>query len=151
MTSGDRRNVKSLPPPRGSGDELGSLPPSELGDERLPRSLRLHSSSAIRQIFAKGRKHVGHHLILFCLASTSQKSPLQAAFLTPNRLGNAVKRNRVRRLMREALRKRHTELIPSQQILLLGRTSAVHATCQAVHDDFMRLCQKARLLIPSDP
>jgi len=128
-----------------------SLPPVEPGDERLPRSLRLHSSSVIRQIFAKGRKHVGNHLILFCLTSPDSNPRLQAAFLTPNRLGNAVKRNRVRRLMREALRKHRSELISPQQILLLGRTSAVHATCQAVRDDFMRLCQKARLLIPRDP
>ena len=148
MASGDWRNVKSLPPVE-LGDPRYAVGFGE-ASERLPRSLRLHSSSAIRQIFAKGRKHVGNHLILFCLASPAPKSSLQAAFLTPNRLGNAVKRNRVRRLMREALRKRHTELIPSQQILLLGRTSAVHATGQAVHDDFMRLCQKARLLIPSD-
>lgn len=120
--------------------------------ERLPRELRIRRSTTIRQILFKGRKYTGNLLILYCLASEHPEILPQVAFLTPKRMGKATKRNRVRRWMREIFRKHRAEMDASQQIILMGRTSAaLHGTYQSLHDDFLRLGQKARLLTPRDP
>lgn len=120
--------------------------------ERLPRELRIRRATTIRRILFKGRKYTGNLLILYCLASENPEILPQVAFLTPKRMGKAAKRNRVRRWMREVFRKHRAELDASQQIILMGRTSAaLNGTYQSLHDDFLRLSQKARLLTPRDP
>jgi ribonuclease P protein component len=119
--------------------------------ERLPRKLRIRRSATIRQILTKGQKYTGNLLILYCLASDDPNVMPQVAFLTPRRMGNAAKRNRVRRWMREVFRKHRKQMGASQQIILMGRTSAAaHGTYVALHEDFLRLARKARLLIPRD-
>ena len=118
--------------------------------QRLPRSLRIQEGRQIRQILTTGRKHIGNHLLLYCLASTDAQSLTRAGFLSPKRIGKAVKRNRVRRWMREAFRQHWSEFTGSYQILLMGRPSSINATAVALHDDFLRLCRKAGLLPQRD-
>lgn len=119
-------------------------------DQCLPRSLRIQRPSEIRHILTRGHKYTGDLLILYCLASSPSQWPTRAGFLSPKRLGKAVKRNRLRRWMREAFRRHRAEIEGSQQILMMGRTSAMDANYQALHDDFLQICRKARLLSSRD-
>lgn len=119
-------------------------------NQRLSKSLRIHRSAEIQQILRTGRKYTGNHLILYCLTPTDPDVPVRAGFISPKRLGKAVRRNRLRRWMREAYRRHYTELSGSPQILMMGRTSAMQAGYQALHDDFLLLCRKARLLPSRD-
>lgn len=115
-------------------------------DQRLPKLLRIYQPTEIREILNTGRKYIGNHIILYSLTCLDNHSLTRAGFLSPKRIGNAVKRNQVRRRMREILRKYRNEMINSQRILLMGRTSAIHADFQAIQEDFLRLCRKAKLL-----
>ncbi len=115
-------------------------------NQRLPKSLKIHRSAEIRQILTSGHKHIGNHIIFHVLASNVPEAPTRAGFLSPRRLGKAVKRNLVRRRMREIFRQYRVEMKSSQKILMMGRPSAIHATYQMLHDDFLRLCRKACLL-----
>jgi len=116
----------------------------------LPKSSRVRRSAEIRQIMTLGRKYTGNHLILYCLASPTSESPIRAGFISPKRIGIAVNRNRLRRWMREAFRRHRAEMKGSHQILMMGRTSAITAGYQALRNDFLLLCQKARLLPSRD-
>ncbi|MBI4027508.1 MAG: ribonuclease P protein component [Verrucomicrobia bacterium] len=117
----------------------------------LPKRLRIRQSDEIRQILTAGRKYTGNHIILYRLPAATSQSPIRAGFLSPKRIGKAVKRNRVRRWMREAFRRHRAEMVGADQILLMGRTSAINAGYQALHNDFLQLCRKARLLPLRDP
>ncbi len=118
-------------------------------NQRLPKSLRIQQSAEIRNILKTGRKYTGNHLILYCLPP-AEPAAARAGFLSPKRLGKATRRNRLRRWMREAYRRHREELSGSPQILMMGRTSAMQAGYQALHDDFLQLCRKARLLPSRD-
>ena len=120
-------------------------------NQRLPRNLRIHEPALIRLILATGRKYTGNLLILFCLPAPDSRLLTRAGFLSPKRIGKAVKRNRVRRQLREIFRRHRTEIAGSQQLLLMGRTSAIGADYRTLTDDFLRLCRKARLLSLRDP
>jgi ribonuclease P protein component len=115
-------------------------------NQRLPKSLRIHQSSEIRKILTTGQKYIGNHIILYCSVSPTADPATRAGFLSPKRLGKAVKRNQFRRRMREVFRKHRMEIKGSHQILMMGRTSAIHADYVALNEDFLRLCRKARLL-----
>ena len=115
-------------------------------NESLSKSLRIRRGKEIQEILIKGQKYIGNHIILYCAPTPSSEQTTRAGFLSPKRIGKAVRRNRVRRWMREAFRQHRSELSGSTQLLMMGRTSAVNAGYWAVHDDFLKLCRKARLL-----
>ena len=115
-------------------------------NQRLHRFLRIHRPAEIREILTTGRKYIGNHIILYCLTASSPDAITRAGFLSPKRMGKAVRRNRFRRWVREAFRQHRAGMEGSRHILIMGRTSAINAGYQAVCDDFLRLCRKARLL-----
>ncbi len=70
-------------------------------DNRFPRSLRLKSPWAIRQIFREGVRRKGHGYAIYGIRSDQ---PGRLGVVVSNRFGRGVKRNRLRRRLREAAR-----------------------------------------------
>lgn len=64
----------------------------------MPRSLR--NKAEFARIYAEGVKRVGRLLVLYLLATESDAQAVVAS----RKVGNAVQRNRAKRLLREALR-----------------------------------------------
>ncbi len=71
----------------------------------FPKSERLKSRKLISQVFAQGKKKAAYPLLLFYLPLETSDSTVKIAFSVPKkRVRSAVKRNRIKRLMREAWR-----------------------------------------------
>ena len=70
--------------------------------------------------------------------------------VTTRRIGNAVVRNRARRLMREALRHHHAQIRPGYDIVLIARAAIVGQQCAAVCDAVQNLLSRAALLVSTD-
>ncbi|GAB4508963.1 MAG: hypothetical protein OHK0046_03020 [Anaerolineae bacterium] len=68
-------------------------------------------------------------------------------FVTAKRLGKAVVRNRVRRLLKEAVRLLHPNLKSGFDIVLIARESAVGQPFLAVQGAVHETFQRANLLI----
>ncbi len=90
----------------------------------FPKSERLKSRKLISRLFAEGKKQAAYPLLLFRLPIEDSNTPLKIAFAVPRkRIRQAAKRNRIKRLMREAWRLNKHLLAekekPSPQILLL--------------------------------
>ncbi|HJT38319.1 MAG TPA: ribonuclease P protein component [Actinomycetota bacterium] len=69
----------------------------------MPRALRLTSSKDFALILASGSR--GSSDLLTCAALAARDAgPARVGFSVSTRVGNAVKRNRARRLLREAVR-----------------------------------------------
>lgn len=64
----------------------------------MPRSLR--NKAEFARIYAEGVKRVGRLLVLYLLATEGDAQAVVAS----RKVGNAVQRNRAKRLLREALR-----------------------------------------------
>ncbi len=73
-----------------------------MGVYSFSKNEHLKRSSDIREVFQTGRKWVGDFIIFYTKASPD--SSLKAAFVVSKKIGGAVVRNRIRRLMREAYR-----------------------------------------------
>lgn len=76
-------------------------------DNRFRRKHRLADVGLIARAVRYGRSRRSQHFALYTLKTRA--APTQFCFRTPRRLGNAPKRNRVRRLLREFVRT-HKEL-----------------------------------------
>jgi ribonuclease P protein component len=66
--------------------------------------------------------------------------------VTSGKLGNAVVRNRARRLLREAFRTHQYDFAQPVDLVLVARASIVGKTFAAVEKDFLTTLRKAGLL-----
>ena len=106
-------------------------------DRTLPRSEILRKKKDIQTLFQNGKKHFGKHLRLYFLKAENRA----VAFLVPKKAGHAVKRNRIRRLMREAYRL-HKQEVGNIHILLIANPMIEKPTFQNIENDFLNLLQK---------
>jgi ribonuclease P protein component len=68
---------------------------------RLPRNHILKNSKEIREVLHDGRRLSGESINIFYISADEEKF----AVVVPRRIGNAVKRNRMKRVAREIYRK----------------------------------------------
>ncbi len=67
-------------------------------------------------------------------------------FVTSRRLGSAVVRNRVRRRLREIVRKHQHHLRENFWIVLVARGDAAKASYPLLEDEWLRLAKRASIL-----
>jgi ribonuclease P protein component len=70
----------------------------------------------------------------------------RAGFITSGRLGGAVARNRVRRRLREIVRKHQHDLRDDFWIVVIARPDASKASHRALEDEWLRLAKRASIL-----
>lgn len=82
---------------------------------RLTKSQKLKNSSEIAQLFERNNLIKEHPFLLYFLLIESNDGPVQIAFGNKrSKLKNSVKRNRTKRIMREAFRMLQSELDQSR-------------------------------------
>lgn len=73
--------------------------------------------------------------------------PWRAGFVTSGRLGGAVVRNRVRRRLREIVRRHQHELRQGVWFVIIARREAATATYGVLEDEWLRLARRASILL----
>jgi len=85
-----------------------------------------------------------------CLIANWQRAPERQAgrlgVITSSRIGNAVVRNRARRLLRECFRLHQHSLAYPVELVLVARPSIVNKDFFGVEKDFLTTLRKAGLL-----
>ena len=92
----------------------------------LPDKNRLRLATDFSRLRKNGHKFVHPLAILVCGAN--QQEVVRFAFPASRKTGNAVKRNRARRLLREAVRLQLPSLKPGRDCLLIVRSRTAHAS-----------------------
>ena len=116
-----------------------------------PQRLRFGRAARIKQgrDFARVRQQ-GERLATGCLIANWQPLTKLAhsrlGVVTAKRLGNAVVRNRARRLLRETFRLHRHELATPIDLVLVARTSIVGKEFASIERDFLTTLRKAGLL-----
>ena len=71
----------------------------------------------------------------------------RAGFITSGRVGGAVIRNRVRRRLREIVRRQQHELRQGICFVIIARHEAATASYGALKDEWLRLARRASILL----
>ncbi len=124
-------------------------------DERFERRHRLRAAADFARIRQQGRRLNSQHLTLSfarCApsADSSLAAPTRIGFSISKRVGDAVRRNLVKRRLREHLRRALWNIAPGWDMIITARPGAAQADSETLRAETLDLLTRARLLNGAD-
>ena len=106
--------------------------------ETLKKNYEFH------RLYSKGKSAVTPFLVVY--ARGSKRAGNRIGFTVSTKLGKAVKRNRVRRRLREIYRLHEERFAPGTELVVVARARAVTATYRQLESAFLSACGKLGIL-----
>lgn len=142
-TSHERQNQLKLQRP----------PERILSGERLRRAQRLRSSRDFQRVRTQGRRVSGALLTLGYApqADSGETGYTRVGFSVGRRVGGAVERNRVKRRLREVMRRKLAGIVQGYDLVITARPGAADARMETLDQEVRTLLARARLLMRELP
>lgn len=109
----------------------------------MKRETTLKENYEFRRVYNKGKSGVSPFFVVYARANRSERNRLGITVST--KLGKAVIRNRVRRRLREIYRLSQHDMKKGYDIVLVGRSRAIHATFEELSRAYLKTCGKMGL------
>lgn len=93
--------------------------------ETFPKQNRIRKRGEFLHLQRVGRRKSGTCFVVITRPRADRVSRL--GITTSRKVGDAVRRNRVRRMVREFFRRRKAEIVPAKDVLVIARPAAVAA------------------------
>jgi ribonuclease P protein component len=112
-------------------------------DLSFPKARRLTRSAEFLRVKNEGVASRGALMIvgIFSIPAEADR-PFRAGFVTSTRVGGAVVRNRVRRRLREIVRRHQHAVRPGIWMVVIARPAAARATSSQLEDEWLRLAKR---------
>lgn len=123
----------------------------------FPARLRIKQRREFLRVQRGGRKHHVRHFIVFALPQqpassdapqggdapqVSEASPTRLGITVTRKVGNAVVRNRIKRLVREVFRQHRARLPVGLDLVFVAKQQAAQASFADVLDDFESIVRR---------
>jgi ribonuclease P protein component len=121
------------------------------GEESFPKSSRLRRGSEIRRVIREGRRWKSPAFIVYAGRSDGERSRL--GLIVGRRTGNAVERNRAKRILRETFRRMHREIKDGTDLVVRTGPLITARSSREIADDFRKALENTGVLCrsPSRP
>ena len=86
------------------------------------------------------------HPLIVLVALPNEQGIARVAISAGRSIGNAVQRNRAKRLLREAIRPFLQEIQPGWDIILLARQPLAESSCQQAQAALIQLLRRANMI-----
>lgn len=115
----------------------------------IARQYRLREDGDVRRTRARGKPWPHGPVVIRILANTLEPKHNRYTVIAGKKCGKAVQRNRMKRLIREALRGYHPYLLPGNDMAIVCRGSATEIpTLEAAQEILSVVFTKSALWIP---
>ena len=112
----------------------------------MKHTVALKQNHEFRRLYNKGKSAVSPYFAVYCRKTGRPVNRL--GITTSVKLGNAVKRNRARRRIRELYRTHEGELLPGYDIVIVARTRVIYGRYGELERSFVQLTKKLGLTPP---
>ena len=104
----------------------------------------LRKKKDFNRLYKKGKSAGSRYVVLFYIKNDLSYN--RRAFLASKKVGNSVRRNRARRLMKESFRKISDHIEEGYDILFIARNNINDVKCQNVEKSMKEILKKTKLL-----
>jgi len=105
-------------------------------------------NAEFQRVRREGKSVRGEIITLGYLRLDPAGARARAGFVTSRRVGPAVKRNRVRRRLREIFRKHQSLMANDIWIVVIASARAAGVSFRSLEDEWLRLARAASILAP---
>ena len=110
----------------------------------MQRQFRLTRSTDFKRVRRDGKSNA--HPLIVLIALENQLSITRVGVAAGKRVGNAVKRNRAKRLIRAAARELHPQIKNGWDLIIIARKPIIQTKMPQVRDALQALLQRAQLI-----
>lgn len=111
----------------------------------MKHTVALKQNHEFRRLYRKGKSAVSPYFVIYCRKTGRPVSRL--GITTGVKLGNAVKRNRARRRIRELYRTHEAGLLPGYDVVVVARTRAIYGRYAELERSFRQMTKKLGLTV----
>jgi ribonuclease P protein component len=99
----------------------------------FPKQARLRKRPEFLSLSRWGKKIYAPHFLIF--TRLNERGEARLGVTVSSKIGNAVVRNRVKRLLRECFRRYRRQIVPGRDVLIIARKSAVNMSWREVETE----------------
>jgi ribonuclease P protein component len=115
------------------------------GEARFPRRVRLHHKADFERVKSLGQ--TWRHPLFVLAVCQNDQGLSRIGLVAGKKIGNAVMRNRARRLLREAARLLYNKMTPGWDIVLIARPAISEVKAQHVCTALAEAAYRAGLIV----
>jgi len=110
----------------------------------LKSSEKLKKKWEFSRVYEKGQRYWNSIFTIFVLPNRTNKTRL--GLTVSKKVGNSVKRSRVKRLIRESFRLSKEKVLPGYDIVVVAKRTAYGLKCQQTQSALLQLLRRAKVL-----
>jgi ribonuclease P protein component len=111
----------------------------------LHRSHRLRKNEHFQAVFQKGSSAANKQFVLYSAKQEGQAA-FRAGISVSKKIGNAVIRNRVKRLIREAVGRLEDVIPPDVDLVIIARPGVEAMTLDAIEQSLLHVMKRAKVI-----
>ena len=109
----------------------------------MKKIVALNQNREFKRLYARGKSAVGRQIVVYYKRGAAQG---RLGITVSKKLGKAVVRSRIRRIIREAYRLEAESLLPGIDMVIVARGRAAKAKCQDIRKELCFLWEKEGLM-----
>lgn len=111
----------------------------------MQRKYRLAKKADYKVIYRHGKSMANHQFVVYHLKNT-KLDHIRLGISVSKKVGNAVVRNRIRRLVKEIVRKHLDDIMGDYDMILIARIAAAELDYAAMEKSILHVLKRAKLL-----